>query len=63
MLLLTRRKLGRENLVTSDCYNSGDISCQGYFQGCFFILAMFCMCALQLYTLVVPLISGDVDHW
>ncbi|KAK8757355.1 hypothetical protein V5799_005012 [Amblyomma americanum] len=63
MLLLSRKKLSRNDLVSSDCYDCGDVYGHGHFQRWFCILATLSVCAQQCHTLVFRLISGDVDHW
>ncbi|XP_077519990.1 solute carrier family 22 member 7-like [Amblyomma americanum] len=63
MLLILLRNLAKVDLVTSECFDCGDVFGHGRFQHCLFILTMVSMCAMHCHTLVFGLISGDVDHW
>ncbi|KAK8777383.1 hypothetical protein V5799_029275 [Amblyomma americanum] len=63
MLPILPQKLAQVDLVTSECFDCGDIFGHGRFQRCLFVLTMASVCAMHCHTLVFRLISGDVDHW
>ncbi|KAK8773142.1 hypothetical protein V5799_012325 [Amblyomma americanum] len=60
---LCLRKLAKTDLVSSECFDCGDVFGHGNFQRWLSVLAMASMCAMHCHTLVFRLISGDVDHW
>ncbi|XP_077486606.1 solute carrier family 22 member 7-like [Amblyomma americanum] len=63
MSLLCPQKLAKVNLVTSECFQSGDIFGHGRFQRWLFLLTTVSMCAMHCHALVFRIISGDADHW
>ncbi|KAK8777384.1 hypothetical protein V5799_029276 [Amblyomma americanum] len=63
MLLIFPQKLAQVDLVTSECFDCGDMFGHGRFQHWIFILTAASVCAMHCHTLVFRLISDDVDHW
>ncbi|KAK8763798.1 hypothetical protein V5799_033583 [Amblyomma americanum] len=63
MLLTLPQKLAQADLVTSECFDCGDMFGHGRFQHWIFILTAASVCAMHCHTLVFRLSSDDVDHW
>ncbi|XP_077486602.1 steroid transmembrane transporter SLC22A24-like [Amblyomma americanum] len=63
MSLLCPPKLAKVDLVTSECFQSGDIFGHGRFQRWLFLLTTVSMCAMHCHALVFRIISGDAGHW
>ncbi|XP_077486679.1 solute carrier family 22 member 7-like [Amblyomma americanum] len=63
MSLLCPQKLAKVDLVTSECFESGDMFGHGRFQRWLFLLTTVSMCAMHCHALVFRIISGDADHW